>query len=437
MSQKPFTNKNILSIKFDARIDEGLLVRDKEYTPLMSAPNANRIYQTVYFTPDVKLDNKLLNKFIGKETLSNEERQLIFLNNKTYTHFLSYISTNMSTNPGTNSIDDSIVKSNIEFILGIFFGHKALFYIGDKEYSIEQFIWDHKWNKSTPKSNIPTINVKIRLLLSEGRNSTFMKSVEVSCAQKWQTIIDDYSFLTGYTKDPTNQDEKDLWKKEHSFKEKDAPYSKQSVNQNVNLLRNNVRKLNNNTLLNSNLESSKVNAKSNIEIAKIQAATALKQQRMEELSREEQSKQNVIETARREALEATIRREKEDTRLKELQDQEVIRKENEEKQKIETDKREQREAIKEQREAIKEQRESIREQREVAREAAREAKEIKEAAKEAAKEATEKKEIALKKQYPNLRRSKRGNIKSIPHNVISFGGGNKTKKRRKSNHKRL
>ena len=37
-------NKAILNITFDARIKDGLIKRGAEYKPIMSAPNAYKIY---------------------------------------------------------------------------------------------------------------------------------------------------------------------------------------------------------------------------------------------------------------------------------------------------------------------------------------------------------------------------------------------------------
>lgn len=232
----PERKKHVLLIDFDARIKEGIIRRQDKYKPSMSAPNAYRLYDAIYFTPAILITGKELDNFAGK-SLSKEEKQLIFLDNKQYNAFLKYLTTlnEKKYNIETLAKPDGIIQKNISYMLNLFFGNKSLFYLGDKEYTIVSFEWNKTFELiepgtiSTPfqpgksrTTKTPNVKINIRFLLNEGKETSFMQSVDVACAQKLQAIKDDYNFLTGYK--GTTDKEKEDWKNKQRDAEKDAPY---------------------------------------------------------------------------------------------------------------------------------------------------------------------------------------------------------------------
>lgn len=239
--------KHILIIDFDARIKEGIIKRMERYKPVMSAPNAYKLYSAIYFSPSVLITDKSLEQFIGK-TLSKEDKQLIFLNNSQYNSFLKFLV--KKSNPKYNleqlSKPGNIIEQNITFILNLFFGDKSILYLGDKEYTITNYEWDKSFTlikpntltqefTPTPKNIVvPNVKVFIKILLKEGKETSFMDSVTVSCSQKLQNIRNDYVFLTEYS--GNSDKEKEKFKQQQSDAEEDAPfYMRPSKNNKSNL----------------------------------------------------------------------------------------------------------------------------------------------------------------------------------------------------------
>jgi hypothetical protein len=224
-------NKPILNIKFDARIKDGLIKRNDTYKPSMSSPNVYTTYKNIFFVPFVLINNADLDEAIGMK-LNNQERQLVFLNISQFNSYVKYMTGRNDLAKKTQEEREApggIIEKNIRFILDLFFGNKAPFYLGDKTYTIQSYEWDRVFDYNNNSASI-----KLRFLLSEGKETGFMKSVEVSCAQKWDSIKADYAFLRGFKSDPEksteeNDEAKKAWKEEYAAKEKDAPYTKQPM----------------------------------------------------------------------------------------------------------------------------------------------------------------------------------------------------------------
>lgn len=287
----PKRTKGIMNITFSARIKDGLIKRDAVYKPVMSAPNAFRMYDAIFFTPHVLISDKHLNEAIGSK-LTIQDKKMVFLNNAQYNSYMKFI---LGLNLPKKDIKElekpnGVIEKNIRFIADLFFGHKAPFYLGDKEYTIESYEWDRTFDFVESDSNV---KLNLRFLLSEGKETSFMKSVEVSCAQKWQAIRDNYAFLTTF-KEPTDPgaipDAKKAWKAEHAAKEKDAPYAKQPTAPTAAALRANRNQYNPSSppmaqAYKVQAQAYNVQAKSNIAVAKIQAESVRKTEESESKSR--------------------------------------------------------------------------------------------------------------------------------------------------------
>jgi len=255
-------NKAILNITFDARIKDGLIKRGAEYKPIMSAPNAYKIYNNIKWFQSGLINNKDLDEAMGTK-LNKPGRQMVFLNIQQFNSYVKFMSGKDELSKDI-SISGGIIEKNISYLLEIFFGNKSSLYLGDKEYTIQGYEWDRTF---TPVGDGTPKNIKLRFLLSEGKEKGFMKSVEVSCAQKWDSIKNDFAFLTGFKSDPLelkeykedpdiskeenaaakkqwdednkvendaitkawevkNEQAKTDWKKKRATNEKDAPYTK-------------------------------------------------------------------------------------------------------------------------------------------------------------------------------------------------------------------
>ena len=259
-------NKAILNITFDARIKDGLIKREAEYKPIMSAPNAYKIYNNIKWFQSGLINNKDLDEAMGTK-LNKQGRQMVFLNIQQFNSYVKFMSGKEELSEEMkNDLSKSggIIEKNISYLLETFFGNKSSLYLGDKEYTIQGYEWDRTF---TPVGDGTPKNIKLRFLLSEGKEKGFMKSVEVSCAQKWDSIKNDFAFLTGFKSDPLelkeyeknpylsneqnaaekkqwdednkvendaiteawkakNEQDKANWKNKRATNEKDAPYTK-------------------------------------------------------------------------------------------------------------------------------------------------------------------------------------------------------------------
>ena len=259
-------NQAILNITFDARIKDGLIKRGAEYKPIMSAPNAYKIYNNIKWFQSGLINNKDLDEAMGTK-LNKPGRQMVFLSIQQFNSYVKFMSGKEELSEEMkNDLSKSggIIEKNISYLLETFFGNKSSLYLGDKEYTIQGYEWDRTF---TPVGDGTPKNIKLRFLLSEGKEKGFMKSVEVSCAQKWDSIKNDFAFLTGfksaplelkeYEKNPylsneqnaaekkqwdednkvendaiteawkaKNEQDKANWKNKRATNEKDAPYTK-------------------------------------------------------------------------------------------------------------------------------------------------------------------------------------------------------------------
>ena len=172
-------NQAILNITFDARIKDGLIKRGAEYKPIMSAPNAYKIYNNIKWFQSGLINNKDLDEAMGTK-LNKPGRQMVFLNIQQFNSYVKFMSgKDELSEEMKNDLSKSggIIEKNISYLLETFFGNKSSLYLGDKEYTIQGYEWDRTF---TPVGDGTPKNIKLRFLLSEGKEKGFMKSVEVS-----------------------------------------------------------------------------------------------------------------------------------------------------------------------------------------------------------------------------------------------------------------
>jgi len=284
---------NILKIRFDARIKEGLIRRDTLYKPTMSSPNAYKAYNNLYFISFVLINNQDLNKAIGME-LNNQERQLVFLNVREFNSYIKYLKGREDLPKITQEERDEpggIIEKNINYLLQLFFGNKASFYLGDKEYTIQSYEWDRVFNYVNQSAEI-----KLRFLLTEGKDSGFMQSVGVSCAQKWDSIKADYAFLMGFKADPNkskeeNEKAKQEWKDTYAMKEIDAPYTMQPTmrKKSPDYLRSKSKLYTPTSTDSATVQAAKIQAQTRLAVEKMKAEER-KRERLYEQKKQEEAK---------------------------------------------------------------------------------------------------------------------------------------------------
>ena len=141
-------------------------------------------------------------------------------------------------------------------------------------------------------------------MLTEGKDSGFMQSVGVSCAQKWDSIKADYAFLMGFKSDPNkskeeNEKAKQEWKDTYAMKEVDAPYTMQPT----------MRKKSPDYLRSkSKLYTPTSSDSATVQAAKIQAQTRLA---VEKMKAEERKRERLYEQKKREEEEKKEKEEQE------------------------------------------------------------------------------------------------------------------------------
>lgn len=287
-------NKSLLKIKFDARIKEGLIRRDTLYKPFMSSPNAYKSYNNIYFIPFVLINKDDLNKAIGLK-LNEQEMQSVFLNISQYNSYINYLTGKENLQKLTKKEREEpggIIEKNIRFLLDLFFGNKSSFYLGDKEYTIQSYEWGRQFDYVNNSAEI-----KIRLLLSEGKNNDFMQSVGVSCAEKWDAIKADYAFLRGFKEDPlkskeANEMAKKEWKETYAMKEVDAPYTLQPTarKNNPDSLRSKTKIYTPKSSDSAQVQAAKIQSQTRLAVEKMRADERKRDRLYEQKLREEEEK---------------------------------------------------------------------------------------------------------------------------------------------------
>ncbi len=193
-------SNNILKIIFDASTINGIISKDITYSPTMSNPQLYNSFPNILFIPSIKLSNSLFDNDLG-----DEDKKKIFLSPAQFNNFIARLKEKNLYKPITinEAKKKGIIYNNIKFILNLFFEKNEKLFINTKPYVINNYIWDDKYNiVPVPGQKTPIIELKLNIVLHDGKELSFIDSTKLTCMQKKTNIINDYYSLTGLKPPP-------------------------------------------------------------------------------------------------------------------------------------------------------------------------------------------------------------------------------------------
>lgn len=195
------TTNSMLQIRFDASTINGLIIRDRTYTPSMSNPQVYTSFPNLLFIPTIRLNRNMFDQYLGEDDIKK-----IFLSPAQFNNFIErkvakkiYKSISLS-----DAEKKGIIHSNILFVLNLFFKKGNRFVIYDNNYVINTYKWDNEYNFDIiTGQNTSVFKIKLNIMLHEGSEISFIDSTRLNCIQKKNEIIHDYYVLSGLTPPPT------------------------------------------------------------------------------------------------------------------------------------------------------------------------------------------------------------------------------------------
>jgi len=188
-------SNNILKITFNAATINGIILRNQTYTPSMSNPQLYDKFPNILFVPTIKLNNDMFNDYTGKDDIKK-----IFLSIAQFDIFLSRLRNKQMYRSLTISDAEKkgIIYHNIQFIINLFFNKGASLFINRHRFIINNYKWNNKYNLiKVSGQNAPIVEIKVDLILHEGKEISFIDSTRLNCQQKKDDIITDYYQLVG------------------------------------------------------------------------------------------------------------------------------------------------------------------------------------------------------------------------------------------------
>jgi len=194
------TLKSRLEIRFDASTIDGLIIKDRMYTPSMSNPRSYASFPSILFIPIIRLNRNMFDQSLGKDDIKK-----IFLSPSQFNIFIEQkLANNIYKKVSLSQADKKgIIHENILFILSLFFKKGNKFVVNDTNYIVNTYNWDneYKYNELIGQ-NTSVFNIKLNFMLHQGSELSFIDSTRLNCLQKKNDIIRDYYVLSGIN---TNQ----------------------------------------------------------------------------------------------------------------------------------------------------------------------------------------------------------------------------------------
>jgi len=194
------TLKSRLEIRFDASTIDGLIIKDRMYTPSMSNPRSYASFPSILFIPIIRLNRNMFDQSLGEEDIKK-----IFLSPSQFNIFIEQkLANNIYKKVSLSQADKKgIIHENILFILSLFFKKGNKFVVNDTNYIVNTYNWDneYKYNELIGQ-NTSVFNIKLNFMLHQGSELSFIDSTRLNCLQKKNDIIRDYYVLSGIN---TNQ----------------------------------------------------------------------------------------------------------------------------------------------------------------------------------------------------------------------------------------
>ena len=195
-------NNNILKITFDAATINGIIAKDITYEPSMSNPQLYSAFPSLLFIPSIKLTQNLFETDLGEDDIKK-----IFLSPTQFDNFILRLREKKMYQPIkiTEAKTKGIIYNNIKFILDLFFKKGDKLFINTKQFIINNYHWDNKYNLiPVIGQKAPIVEIKMNFMLHSGNELSFVDSTKLNCIQKKQNIINEYYTLVGLEK-PSNK----------------------------------------------------------------------------------------------------------------------------------------------------------------------------------------------------------------------------------------
>ena len=183
----------LFNIYFEANTLNGTIINNEKIIPEMFNPHIYSTYKVIYITPFIVIKNKYFPPDLGED-----DKKINFFNLPQFNNFTQRIKEreNFKSININQAKEKKIIDQNIFFILNLLLSKNQSFTIRNKKYSINNFNWNGKYELSVSNKNkIPSVNIKIKIFLHEGKEISFIESTRLNCLQKRQQIIKDYHLL--------------------------------------------------------------------------------------------------------------------------------------------------------------------------------------------------------------------------------------------------
>jgi len=194
-NNNPNINNNVLTIVFNANTINGRIIENMIYSPSMSNPQLYTHFPNILFIPTIKLTAKLFG-----DNMSDDDMKKLFLSPGQFNQFISFVKEKYNIKPITikRAEDLGIIRNNIQFILNLFFKKNSSLFLNDKQFTINNYRWDQKYDLMYVEDNIiPQTSVNIDIVLHEGKQLSFIDSTRLNCQQQQKSIMRDYYKLVG------------------------------------------------------------------------------------------------------------------------------------------------------------------------------------------------------------------------------------------------
>jgi len=183
------------NIYFTATTINGIIIKNERVTPEMFNPHIFSQYKTIFINPLVFLKKEYISKSLGEDDV-----KVVFFNPPQFQNFIQRIKERINFKQINikQAASKKIVDNNINFTLETLFKKNTLFVLRNRQYKINSFQWDGKYEISVGnEKKLPSINVNISIMLHEGKEMSFIESTRLTCLQRRQQIVNDYYLLVG------------------------------------------------------------------------------------------------------------------------------------------------------------------------------------------------------------------------------------------------
>ena len=200
---KQIKSNNVLKIIFNLSTIRGEIISNMEYSPALSNPQLYMQFPDILFIPTIKLTKKMF----ADSNLGEDDIKKIFLSVSQFDNFISYINERFEIKPiSINKAEKlGIIHSNVSFIMNLFFKKNSHLFINDKQYTINNYTWDNKYELiPVAEKNVPIVKINVDFIVHPGKQLSFIDSTRLNCQQQKNNIIADYHKLVGL-KVPTNK----------------------------------------------------------------------------------------------------------------------------------------------------------------------------------------------------------------------------------------